>query len=428
MRFLLHIILCSFILNHINTQDNQPKIVALVPGHNDNRFLTNCFKSLALFVDAIVYLDDASTDSSIDTAITLQKECRIEQIMVKKEWIRDASRDRNILLQIGRSIGGTHFVVIDADEMFTSNLLCDNILRNIILNLKPGERLALAWIQLWRSVDRYRYDSSVWTNNYMTAAFCDDGVCSYSPRKLCESRTPDTLTGKTWFIEGYVYGLMHFQFVNFENLLRKQAWYRCQEHVLNKDRSFESINLEYCPSKDERDLRTLQAPKEWFNYYNEFIDLSMLNQKETWREQEVMKWFSTYGIQAFAGLDIWDTGWPFEEYIAGQSSFIETFLFPNASSPLYFKEIGKGDDKFNPANNIMHSKKFQKVENADQKVSLLFLHETTGVDVARFESHVLCIKNNLLTDALQQQLSKNKFIAIPYNDNGYTHYIRITHH
>lgn len=414
-----------FIINFGFFYAKNPKIVALVPGHNDGRFLSNCFKALSNYVDAIVYLDDASTDNSIAIAQALAQECNIEQILCKKNWIRHAGADRNILLATGRAIGGTHFVLIDADEMPTANFLDEKTLRGIILNLKPGERLALAWIQLWRSCDYYRYDSSVWTNNYKDIAFCDDEICYYHQKKLCESRTPETLQGKTWFIEGYEYGLLHFQFVNWENLLKKQAWYRCQEHILHPHRSFESINAEYAPSKDEIQLCTRKAPKEWFENYNAFLDLNIIHQKETWREQEAMQWFSTYGIGEFMGLDIWDPAWQFEQYIATNSTFLDTFIFSKKVEGCII-EAGMATHDYNPATYLYSSKNWHTLDNklAEAVADLFLVHENQYIDEHALKNHYcIGVYQSALQDHLMNLLISNNYIQVPYNDNGYYYFL-----
>ena len=51
------------------------------------------------------------------------------------------------------------------------------------------------------------------------------------PGFLHTPRLPENLKGKTFKLEGYEYGFMHFQFIDWENLLVKQAWYRCLEHI-----------------------------------------------------------------------------------------------------------------------------------------------------------------------------------------------------
>ncbi|RTL06985.1 glycosyltransferase [Candidatus Dependentiae bacterium] len=423
--YILFIFYFIFTTHYVFSSANNPKIVALVPGHNDGRFLRNCFKILAKYVDAIVYLDDASTDNSVAIAHELEKECNIEQILCKKNWIRHAGQDRNMLLSAGRAIGGTHFLVIDADELPTANFL--NELRRIILNLKPGERLALAWIQLWRSCDQYRYDNSVWTNNYKDIAFCDDGICYYRSKKLCESRTPETLEGKIWFVEGYEYGLLHLQFVNWENLLKKQAWYRCQEHLLHPERSFESINNEYAPSKDETQINTKPAPKEWFENYNAFLDLHVVHEKENWREQETMNWFSSYGIRAFMGLDIWDPAWPFNEYIPEKSSFLDTFVFCSKNEGTII-EIGPPTENYNPATFLYINKNWQMLKNTAEKTSvdLYLINENKYIDEKIWQNHYcIGVHQAALNDALMNLLTKNQYAQIPYNDNGYYYFIHL---
>jgi len=285
----------------------ESKIVGLLPARNEEPFIEQCLRGLALYTDAIVYLDDASTDNTLAIVENLAEELNIERIIAKETWYRDEPGDRNKLLQAGREIGGTHFIVIDADEMLTANFLENNLLRRKILALKPGEKIRLTWIQLWRSLDRYRYDNSVWTNNYKDFIFCDDGKCSYSSEFIHTPRTPHT-NKSIYTIAGYKHGMMHFQFVNWRNLLIKQAWYRCLERIRQPNKSTKAINDRYAPSKNEKGLGTKPSPTNWFEGYD-FFDPTVCEQPEGWREQQVLGWFDQYGENYFAGLDIWDIDW-----------------------------------------------------------------------------------------------------------------------
>lgn len=292
----------------VENAPQEPKIVALVPGRNESAFLYQHLKALSLLVDAIVYLDDASEDDSIKIVESIAVECKVEKIIQKEKWVRDEPGDRNMLLTAGRSIGGTHFVVLDADEMITAHSLDNNFLRNAILSLAPGDQLRLIWIQLWRSLDEYRCDDSVWTWNYKHFIFCDDKKCSYASDFIHTSRTPQNLQGKTFIMPGYDHGVMHFQFVNWRNLLIKQAWYRCLEHIRNPAKSIAEINALYAPSKNESGLRTVKTPKQWFSGYT-FFDPSIYQKPEFWKETEIYSWFDRYGKKFFEDLDIWDIDW-----------------------------------------------------------------------------------------------------------------------
>jgi glycosyltransferase involved in cell wall biosynthesis len=429
--FLSYLLILCCLGNMVVADDYQSKpkkIVALVPGHNDGRFLSNCFRALALYADAIVYLDDASTDDSVAIAERLAKECNIEQIITKKNWVRHASADRNILLNAGRAIGGTHFITIDADEMFTANCLNDTILRSTILNLKQGEHLFLAWIQLWRSTNRYRFDSSVWTHNYKAFAFCDDGVCYHTNAFLNESRTPNTLTGMRWFIEGYQYGVLHFQFVNFDNLLQKQAWYRCMERVYNEKRSIQSINAEYKPSIDETGLQTVECPSEWFMAYP-FLDYKATKEKELWRQNDVMAWFATYGLERFAGLDIWNIQWPFNKYIASESCFLDSFVFKQQEKGVAMELGGNHAGSYNPASFFYEQKSWQHVTDfSENTIDLLVIQDRDLLQTYKnklVNVRVIAFKTDQITQELTEKLYAYDFSLVSYDDNGYSYFLKM---
>ena len=287
---------------------SRKKIVGLVPARNERHILPQCLRALSLYTDAMVFLDDASEDDSVAVVQALAEECRIERILRNKTWHRDEPGDRNRLLQAGRAIGGSHFIALDADELFTASCLEGGFLRRAILALKPGEVLQMNWIQLWRSTAQYRFDQSVWTWNMKDFAFCDDGrACYESPFIHCP-RAPRNLAGERRRIEGYERGVMHFQFVHWRNLLVKQAWYRCLERIRAPTVSPADINRIYAASVDETGLGVCPAPASWFAGYP-FFDPSVYSKPDIAREREVLGWFERYGREYFRELAIWDVDW-----------------------------------------------------------------------------------------------------------------------
>ncbi len=284
------------------------KIVALVPARNEGAKIAFCLRALACIADAIVCLDDCSDDDTLAIVESLAAEFRVERILRKTTWHRDEPGDRNALLAAGRALGGTHFVVIDADEAFTANCLEGEKLRHAILSLSPGDQLALTWIPLWRGVDRYRVDKSKWSNHGKSFVFCDDGRSAYASGFIHTSRVPATLRGRVLAIDGHMHGVLHFQFVNWRNLLVKQAWYRCLERIRDPRKPASAINEIYAASKDETALALRPSPAQWFAAYP-FFDKSVFDAQETWREAQVRGWFEQYGRAYFEALDIWDVDW-----------------------------------------------------------------------------------------------------------------------
>lgn len=165
------------------------------------------------------------------------------------------------------------------------------------------------WYNLWRDPYYFRFDSSPWGKCRGNCIFCDDGSVLWNPIFLHATRTPPTLQGKCYKLPS-LYGILHFQFVNWENLLIKQAWYRCLEHIRNPQKSIQDINQIYGMSKDELNLHTHKVYKEWYNGYD-FFDKSIFSQSEGWRKKQILSWFNEYGEDFFKDLDIWDINWNF---------------------------------------------------------------------------------------------------------------------
>jgi predicted O-methyltransferase YrrM len=138
--------------------------------------------------------------------------------------------------------------------------------------------------------------------------FADDGQCAYTDQQFHLLRVPSDLKGRAYRIEGYDCGVLHFQFVNWRNLVIKQAWYRCLEHIMNPEKPIDEINRLYAPSKDEKGINLLPANPDWFRYYV-FFDAETFQESDSWREEQVKSWFRQYGRDYFAGLDIWDIDW-----------------------------------------------------------------------------------------------------------------------
>lgn len=285
-----------------------PKIVGLVTVRNESAIVGQALRLLSLFTDAIVLLDDASTDDTVAVCEAHATSCRVQHIIRKRTWFRDEPGDRNRLLNAGRAIGGTHFIVIDADECFTANLLRNGFLRRTLLSLQPGEILELQWLQLWRSTSSYRDDGSIWSNSYKAVAFSDNWSSHYTSEFIHTPRIPKGIAGRTIRVSGPEVGLMHFQFTNWGNLLLKQAWYRCMERIRTPEKPDAEINERYAPSKDERDMVLRGAPEAWFSGYPLF-DHDCYQKPDNWRMEQVLAWFARYGRERFTGLDIWDVPW-----------------------------------------------------------------------------------------------------------------------
>ncbi len=284
------------------------KIIALLAGKNEAPRLEFCIRALSLYCDSIVYFDDNSEDDSVAIVESIAGECRVERIIGKTDERFHETIRRAQPLAAGRELGGTHFVVIDVDEAFTANCLDGDYLRQTLLSLSPGDTLEVPYFELWRSVRQYRDDDSMWSNKSRVIAFADDGQSQYEDKFIHLQRVPSGLAGQSRRLADREHGLMHFQFVNWRNLLVKQAWYRCLEHVNDPSKPIEVINALYAPTKDETGLRLSDVPDVWVQGYP-FLDPRRLQEADSWRERQVLAWFERFGVAYFEDLDIWDVEW-----------------------------------------------------------------------------------------------------------------------
>src|SRR5581483_4331962 len=268
--------------------DKPAKIVGLVAVRNEEGIIKNCLKALSVYTDSIVVLDDASQDSTLSIILSLQKECKIEHIITKDKWVRDEKGDKNALLYAGRAVGGTHFILIDADEMFTAQCAQDNWLRNKILALAPGQMIEFPMINLWGSTAHYRNDAlcnprqDKW--NCIPGVLCDDGTCNYDSNPcwgpsgtMHVSRQPAKRKCNSFRsvirLHDVNYGLIHFKSVNLEEVATKKVWYMCLEYIKSgdPDKINAFYNAEFKGMVDTTDITLESVPNSWLAYKD--IDL-----------------------------------------------------------------------------------------------------------------------------------------------------------
>ncbi|MFC1841810.1 glycosyltransferase family 2 protein [Candidatus Dependentiae bacterium] len=303
--------LSALALKYTVFQDDkkEDKIVALLRIRNESLILEQCLKALSLYADAIILLDDASEDNSLEIAQNLAKICNIEKIVATDTWNINEKRDRNNLLQLGREIGGTHFIFLDADEMFTADSLKDNFLRKKILSLNPGEKISMMWIQLWRGIDKFKIDGGVTVKNFI---ICDDGKFQYPDQfftykgktyKKCMHcpRTPTSPDEK--IVDLHSHHVLHFQGVNYKNMQIRTASYRCREHIKNPHILPEHINKNYARMTNEQNIKLRRTPKQWFDGYD-FFDKTAFEKIDRWKVKQLCGWFQEYGRDFFEGLDL----------------------------------------------------------------------------------------------------------------------------
>jgi len=286
------------------------KIVALLPFRNEEKTMRTCALSLCGVVDEIVAVDDASDDASrqilIDTCAEQNTPLKLHDSGVTDDdKVFPVERIRALLLEKGREAGGTHFVNLDADEAFTRNFA--RRARKVISKLQPGQKLTMQWLAMWKSLDHYKDDHSVWSNNYKDFIVCDNGdEVEYNQSMMHGGRTHGPNNEENLLRLNPKYGaVFHYQFSNWNSFQVKQCWYRIRDKMfLNK--SAAGVNETYRITLDDRNSVVSAAPEEWMWPAKDLPVLEALDARDTSGRMDLIRdALDKHGTEPFKDLDIW---------------------------------------------------------------------------------------------------------------------------
>ena len=346
-------------------ESNHKKIVALVEVRNVEPVIDAFLSAIHQVVDSVVIIDDHSVDGSRNRILSynsrLQENNRrnkpfVEVLLNKTgSWLREELLDRQLLLDAGREIGGTHFVLLDYDEYLSSNCIRDGTIRSKILDLNPGESLFIPWTEAWKSLTKQRVLPDDQEMNFLrrrqTVIFADDGKAMYTdenslsrhlgnpsngrnstihvvrcPRSICPQPPRYHGPGTGQQMSPNVKTLpqcriIELRFLNLHNVLLKSAWYEALGRVTgaadgstsgkmitslfghaNDDISDTTANQTHFPEPDT--VSTIPLDSKWVESYH---GLEELYQKiELWRADELFTWIQQHGNSQFSNLTVLD--------------------------------------------------------------------------------------------------------------------------
>jgi len=286
------------------------KVIALLPFKNEEKFLKSYVASVKPVVDQIIAIDDNSSDNGAQILLDAGATVILNNSFKEKSgWAELGIREK--LLELGREAGGTHFVCLDADEAFTMPFVSRG--RQIMSKMQPGNKLLMQWLAMWKSVDHYKHDHSVWSNNYKDFVFCDDGKVTYPNVWMHTPRTPGPTNEQTNLQLQPKFGaIMHFQFSEFDNFQMKQCFLRAAELIRLGREHAQSINQKYAITLDDPNTRVKAIEPDWY------IDPmpNMTNELNSWRKGAILAYFDEHGIEFFEPLQIWHMDFLKREFVS----------------------------------------------------------------------------------------------------------------
>lgn len=302
------------------------KLIGLMVVRNEAWILGASLRSALEWCDEVVVVDHASTDDTrkIITDVTGDyayrvhysrweptktvkamrdgKEFEIPVVDPDAPWDEMAVRQHS--LELGRKHGGTHFAIVDADEMVTANLL--PFVRDWFERLQPGQLLELPMLAM-RTLHHYQADDSVWSSAFITLGFADvKGKLSWKPAVdgyQHHNRPPYGYVEPRYRPVGEKEygGVMHLQFCNRRRLLAKHYLYAYTDHLRWPGRETKAeLSRKYSQAL-EAPKHTRQIPSEWWDG----ALLRLVNLDDVpWQEWQLSELLRQHGEDKFKGITL----------------------------------------------------------------------------------------------------------------------------
>ena len=283
------------------------RLIALMVVRNEDWIIDCSLRTALLWCDHVVVVDHGSIDGTPHIVKEIQCEMpdRITYRRYEdtKQW--DEMSIRQWSLDLGRAEGGTHFAMVDADEIPTYTAL--RHLRDRTLELSPGHVLCVPMIPVWGSLLHRRVDDCVWARAKLSVSFADRKDLYWKIPKGAyqhHDRNPKNTAGNVFIPEDLIKGgVMHMQFADRRRILSKHILYRMVDHLRWPNReTVDQLNSKYDQALDEKGLRRELLPKEWIEDLPRYNEISLT--RRPWHDEEIKRLLKDNGREWFLGLDL----------------------------------------------------------------------------------------------------------------------------
>jgi hypothetical protein len=287
------------------------KIVALITFKNESSNLYNCLKSISGVVESILGYDDSSSDDS--SSIFQSMGGNLVGADLGLKFVNGQEREiRSALLLEGQKIKGTHFLFIDADEVFSDTLRIH--FRQYCAMLIPGQKLNINWVNLGLNGLSYYPVGGEFQPMQKDFVVMDANGLGYngdSSQILHFGRTPSGNTLVEPITLPPIHGaVLHSQHLDRDLYALKQVKYKCLELAKTRISPYQiNENTRFTLSDSSA---VIPVPGEYrceqFAFAANEVALN-----ETLLEIFVL--FKEFGILYFEKLEIWHIGLLKEHFI-----------------------------------------------------------------------------------------------------------------
>lgn len=278
-----------------------PKIVVITPLKNEDWIIDRFLAVTSQFADLIIIADQNSTDESIAICKKYPKVVLVEN---KSTQYDEASR-QILLIQTARDLvpDPKILLALDTDEMLAASATA-TLGWQSMLKAKPGTILYFEKPDLYLIPNQcIRYDTP-WPLGYV-----DDGA-EHNPKKIHSIRIPMPDYAPRLYIHDVK--ILHYSALRLAAQSAKTRLYSVLENVLSTGFPLTRRNKYAAKDVVERlKIPISPSPPEWFRGWEDLgIDMwTIVDQKYSWQDFEVLKYFHKYGLRRFWIDDIWEFDW-----------------------------------------------------------------------------------------------------------------------
>lgn len=270
------------------------KTVVLMPIRNELAMLQYNLPNILKWADHVIIADQHSTDGTRE----LYKKYP-EIVVVDNNHKGHSNEVYWQLLDEARRFGDKNLIFyIDADEWVPADMMRNEL---SMTDYDPGTQFEMSWIHPWKAGDRYRVDG-VYRTLGKRVGWVDNGEYLHERKYVINAHTSaiPKCDGPVIRLET---PMLHLQFMAWERLQWKQAWYRCSEHIAHTI-SARRINNKYSQTMETKSVILEPMPRSWKESLD-IIPQSSFTEGPIWQKEAVFKWIDEYGIGYFEPLEIW---------------------------------------------------------------------------------------------------------------------------
>jgi glycosyltransferase involved in cell wall biosynthesis len=257
--------------------ERQQRVVAAVGTFNEASFLPRWLNAIAEIADDVVVVDDGSTDATVNI---LREHPLVSEVHTKKRGKRSEVADRRRMTRMALDHGADWIVFLDGDEVFDTRIT--SVLPAMLDADDVGEYRFRKY-SLWRSDEQIRVDRpekfSAWSPCRLVRASpklrwrYPDGsdwrriakvaIRNTRWRPQYGHREIEGIAGKVAYVPPETAVIVHYAFVDFERVLRKQIRYAVGEREEHPRRDADEIADWAFATIDESRLELAPIPHEW---------------------------------------------------------------------------------------------------------------------------------------------------------------------